>query len=261
MSMTDNGQPVDETSKPSLNPPPIGAVGGGGSALRPDQRLEPRKIKGVSPGVSISEEGETQFFDPKTQMYTGQKLVNSKGVISREQYNDNEAYSVLASYTAAERKALLNIFQQVGIFGRSKPDPGFSDKNLSAVREAFLYANYKGVTLDVAATQMLTDPEFREARATGGGARVRTTPKQDLRAVFKQSAQQILGRDLPDSEVDRFVRAYTASEIREAQGGEAAPSVATAAEEQIMAGQGAEAGAVGFLSLANIMDRAIKELG
>ena len=261
MSMTDNGQPVDETSKPSLNPPPIGAVGGGGSALRPDQRLEPRKIKGVSPGVSISEEGETQFFDPKTQMYTGQKLVDSKGVLSRGQYGDDEAYSVLASYTAAERKALLNIFQQVGIFGRSKPDPGVSDKNLSAVREAFLYANYKGVTLDVAATQMLTDPEFREARATGGGARVRTTPKQDLRAVFKQSAQQILGRDLPDSEVDRFVRAYTASEIREAQGGAPAPSVATAAEEQIMAGQGAEAGAVGFLSLANIMDRAIKELG
>lgn len=259
MSMMETGQPVDDQEMPSSTPPDI-TVGGSSKTLDPNQRLSPRKISGAAPDVVLGKE-EEQLIS-KDRMYTGQKLVDSKGIIRRGQYTDDEAYSVLASFQSAERRGLLNIFQQVGIFGRGKPDAGFSERNLSAVREAMLYANYKGVTLDVAATMMLADPEFQKARAeAGSAARLRTSPKQDLRAVFKQAARSTLGRELPDSEVERFVRAYNAAEVREAMGGAPAPSAAVAAEEQIQTRQGAEAGAMGVVSLANIMDRAIKELG
>ena len=257
MSMMENAQPVDEQS-PSFEPP-AGLVTGGSKSLKPGQKLRPREITGVAPEMVLGA-AEKQYFN-RAGEYEGQKLVDSKGVISREQYSEDEAYNVLVQL-GKSRPAVLNILQQVGIYGKGKPDPGFSDRNLSAIREAMLYANYKGVTLDVAASLMLTDPEFQQARAEAtSGSRIRTTAKQDLRAVFKQASQSILGRSLPDSEVERFIRAYQASEIREAQGGATAPSPSVAAEEQIMGNQGAEAQAVGFLSLANIMDRAIKELG
>jgi hypothetical protein len=78
------------------------------------------------------------------------------------------------------------------------------------MREAMLYANHKGVTLDVALTMMSA-----ELGTSGGmgGQRIRTTPKQDLQAVFRQVSGNVLGRRLSDAEVEKFVKAYNRQEV------------------------------------------------
>jgi hypothetical protein len=124
------------------------------------------------------------------------------------------------------------------------------------MREVMLYANSKGVTLDVALS-MLT----MEAKPMGGGARIRTTPKEDLRAVFRQVSSQTLGRRVSDAEIEKFVKSYNRAEVSEARGGQAAPSAQVAAMEAVEAGNPDEAAAMGALQLTNIIDQAIKGLG
>lgn len=242
--------------------PPPSIPSSGGYALKPGQQLAPRRVVGVSKEFGTPE--ATDVIQPSTGgtefQYVGQGLVNSKGILDRGQYTSDEAYSELARMSAGERRGFLNALYATGVYGSSKPSAtGFSSQDLSAVREAMLYANYKGVTLDVAASMLLADPQVQ--KSMGSAARVRTTPKQDLQAVFKQAASNILGRTLPDAEVEKFVKAYQRQEVAQGMGGATAPNVSVAAEQQIMATNPDEAAAVGMLKLTNMADAAIKELG
>lgn len=241
--------------------PPIGSVGGGGYSLLPDVQLPQRRVKGVSQTI-----GQPQAKDilPSSTggnefIYIGQNLVNKDGLITRGQYTEDEAYSELATMSLAERRAFQNLLYSVGAYGNSKPSrSGFNSADFSAMREAMLYANAKGVTLDVARTMMVAE---LGGGGAGGGARIRTTPKQDLQAVFRQVSGQILGRRLSDAEVEKFVKSYTRAEVSDAMGGAAAPSVQTAATEAVEAAAPDEAAAMGALRLTNVIDSAIKELG
>jgi hypothetical protein len=235
-------------------PPPLTSSGSSNS-LTPSVRLRPRKVTSVAEGVVAPTETE---YTP--QGYVGQGLVNSQGVLARTQYGEDEAYSEIAKFgTPTERGIFLNRLATVGLYGNSKPGSGFSNKDLSAMREALRYANAEGVTVDVAVNLMAADPNVKTKIA--GSARVRTTPKQDLRAVFKQAAGSVLGRQLSDAEVEKFVRSYNQAEVVEAMGGAAAPSVQTAALQAVEAASPDEAAAMGALQLANIMDKKIKALG
>jgi hypothetical protein len=71
----------------------------------------------------------------------------------------------------------------------------------------------------------------------------------------------VLGRQLSDAEVEKFVKAYNAMEVGEAMGGAAAPSVQTAALQAAEAAAPDEAAAMGALQLAQLMDQSIKGLG
>jgi hypothetical protein len=237
----------------SPEPPPI-TIGGGGNRLTPGMKLRPRQATTVEQGVVVSPE------DYSPEGYTGQNLVNSKGVIARGQYSEDEAYAELARFpSAAARLNFLNTLQSFGVYGNSKPSStGFGGQDLSAMREAMLTANALGVTLDVAVGLLAADPTIRKQAAAG--RRVRTTPKQDLRMVFKSAALSTLGRQLSDNEVEKFIRAYNQSEVREAMGGEAAASPQVAAQEAVTAAAPDEAAAVGASRLASIMDQMIKGL-
>lgn len=242
----------------STNPPPM-TPSGGGNVLAPSVKLQPRIVKQVSQNVPKPQAADiiTEGVEAGTFKYTGQALVDRNGNLVRNQYSEDEAYSELASMTPAARRAFLTRLQSVGIYGNLKPSAsGFDSRDLSATREAILYANSRGVTLDVAATMMASEfPRVSTAK------RIRYTPKQDLRAVFKKTAQDMLGRTLPDSEVDKFVKAFQGMEKTEQLGGAAAPSAGVVAEQQIQRRQGVEADAVGALKLAQIMDQKIKALG
>jgi hypothetical protein len=236
--------------------PPLGQIGSGGYTLLPDVKLPPRQVANKAPaqGVVVLPGDFTQ------DGYTGQALVNSSGVIARGQYSEDEAYSELAKLNTAERRQFLNFLASVGAYGNSRPSlSGFNSTDFSAMREVMLYANAKGVTLDVAATLLAT--EVGGSVGAGGGQRVRTTAKQDLQAVFRQVSGQVLGRRLSDAEVEKFVKSYNQKEISEAYGGEAAPQADVAAMEQIESAVPDEAGAMGVLKLSNVIDSAIKELG
>ena len=243
------------------NLPPLGQIGGGGYTLLPDVKLPKRTAKGAdkSIGTIPAEDIISASAGNKDFVYIGQNLVNNSGVITRGQYSEDEAYSELAKLAPAERRQLQNLLYSVGAYGSSKPSrSGFNSADFSAVREAMLYANSKGVTLDVARSMMVTE---LGGGVGGGGKRIRTTPKQDLQTVFRQVSGQVLGRRLSDSEVEKFVKAYNQKEISEAYGGEAAPQADVAAMAQIESAVPEEAGAVGMLKLSNVIDSAIKELG
>jgi hypothetical protein len=241
--------------------PPIGSIGGGGYTLLPDVQLPQRRVKGVS--QTLGQPNQKDILPSTTSgnefIYVGQNLVNSQGILIRGQYTEDEAYSELAKLPLAERRAFQNLLYSVGAYGNSKPSrSGFNSADFSAMREAMLYANAKGVTLDVARAMMASE---LGGVGAGGGQRIRTTPKQDLQAVFRQASGQILGRRLSDAEVEKFVKAYNRMEVTDAMGGAAAPSVQTAATQAVEAAAPDEAAAMGALQLTNIIDSAIKELG
>lgn len=258
-------------AQPSDTPPP--AFSTGTSGLSPDVKLPVRQVKGATmegftplpediTGTTAVGTAETssararEIAGPTSFGYIGQSLVDANGIITRGQYDpSSEAYSELAKMDLAERQAFLNSLAARGLYGSGKPSPtGFDSKDFSAMGDFLRFANSQGVTSDVAYSQFLTT-----FKATGG-KRIRTTAKEDIRAVFKDATRKMLGRDVTNDEIEKFVRAYEGKEITEGQGGVQAPSLQTAAELQVEQQYGAEAGAVGMLSLFDILDKSIKGL-
>lgn len=251
---------TDPNQDLSTSPPPDITVGGGGNSLAPTVQLQPRKAYGVAPTLdakAIAKQSKPGT-DAGSFFYTGQNLVDKDGMVTRGQYQESEAYSELAAMTPSARQQFLNRLYGVGIYGNSKPTrTGFSSQDLSAMREALLYANSKGVTIDVAASLLATEV----GKVSTGAGYVRTTASQDLREVFRQTASQMLGRRLSDAEAEKFVKAYQAMEVTEANKGATAPAATTAAKQAVRRVAGPEADAMGALTLANIIDSAIKGLG
>lgn len=243
---------TDEVSDtaPALTP------SGNSNVLLPSVRLRPRKVVKVGEGVT-----PPTVEEQPPQGYIGQGLVDKDGVLVRGQYSEDEAFSEIARFgTPAERLAKLNRLAALGLYGNSRPSStGTMSRDISAVKNAMLYANAEGVTLDVALNLMAADPNIKAKVA--GGARVRTTAKQDLRQVFKQAAGSVLGRQLSDAEVEKFVRSYNAMEVSEAMGGAAVPTAQTAALEAVEASNPEEAGAMKMLGYADVIDQLMKGLG
>jgi hypothetical protein len=249
--MADNT--TDPTAqKPSLTAPMAVMSSGGGNSLLPTQKLNPRQATNVAEGIVVAKEDYT------SQGYVGQNLVDKTGTISRAQYG-NEAYAQLAEFKSVkERQNFLERLRQVGLYGNSKPSQtGFESRDLGAMQDALNWANWRGYTIDVAATLMATELP----KVANGGNRIRTTPKEDLRAVFKNAAGSVLGRQLSDSEVEKFIKSYNQKEVNEAGGGAFAPTASVAAEQAVIGAAPEEAQAMGALSLTNIFDSVIKGLG
>lgn len=240
---------------PSNTPPP--ATPTGGNTLLPTQKLGPRKVINTAPDFKTT----TSDFDTQGR-YIGQGLVDKDGNIVRGQYG-NEAYAQLAQFKSVdERKNFLNRLYQVGLYQGSKPSAsGFASKDLSAMQDALDWANWRGYTIDVAATMMATEL----GTVASAGNRVRTTAKEDLRSVFKQAAGSVLGRQLSEAEIEKFIKSYNQKEISDARSdamvSSAAPNVSVAAEQAVTAAAPAEAAAMGALTLTNIFDDMIKGLG
>ena len=262
----------DETqTQPGAEAPGLYA---GTSGLDPNQKLQVRQVKGATlagftPGegdvvsttpVSTTETTSArarEIAGPTSFGYVGQNLVDSRGIITRGQYDPSkEAYAELAKMDLVERQAFLNSLAARGLYGSGKPSPtGFDSKDFSAMGDFLRFANSQGVTSDVAYSQFLTT-----FKSSGGGRRVRTTPKEDIRSIFRTVSGVTLGRQLPPDVIERFVKAFEGLETTEATGGPKAPSIANAAEAQIEQQYGAEAASVGMLSLFDILDKSIKGL-
>lgn len=272
MAKTPDPNQQNQTVEQALSAiPPMGSSGGG-VALPSAYKLSPRPYVGVATDYWNQDQikQNAQDFDFTKQTYQGRSLIDSKGVIRRDQYtiNDQEAYGALVSefQTPAERRAFLTQLQAIGVYGNSKPSiTGTQNKDFNAIQQAMMYANEKGRTLDVAVRMMAVDPQIRAAAATRAGGvssrQFRPTPKQDLRAVFQQAAGSILGRQLSDAEVEKFVKSYIGMEKTEFAGGAQAPNAGVAAQAAVMKAAPKEAQAVGISKLAEIMDQKIKALG
>jgi hypothetical protein len=256
-----NNQQTQQTQTGALSTtaPAFTSFGGGGNTLMPDVKLPPRKV------AQNKQLGEGVVVNPKTDFpkegYIGQNLVDSTGRIARGQYSEDEAYSLMAKLSSSERRQFQNGIASLGAYGSRKPSrDGLQDIDLAAVRDVMRVANAEGVTLDVA-TALIATKYGGLGQGAGGGQRIRTTPKQDLSAVFRRVSGELLGRRLSDAEINKFVKAYNRMETAEATGGAIAPSVEGAAIAQIEARQPEEASAMGLLQLTNIIDDSIKGLG
>lgn len=224
-----------------------------------------RRVTNVAPGAGgrafASEQAQyiTSITDNQNMfVYTGPDLVDRAGIVQRKRYEPTEAYAELVRL-GPSRGALLNRLYALGVYGNAKPSQsGLEDKDLNAMAQLLDAANEYGRTYDVALE--LATVEMGKKR-TGGGVRFRPTPKQDLRTVFKNVSQQVLGRDMSDAEADRFVRSYQAAERREAYGGERAPDIEVMAQETIQEVAPEETAAMGALGLASAFDDFVKGLG
>lgn len=268
--MTEIPAPVQK--QPSADAP--SGLSSGTTGLNPKQKLARREVTAVAmegfqatpedivDTTPISGKEETsarvrEIAGPSSFGYIGQSLVDSNGVITRGQYDPaNEAYSELAKMNTSERLTFLNSLAARGLYGSSKPSTtGFDTRDFSAMGEFLRFANAQGVTSDVAYSQLLTT-----FKAVGGGARIRTTAKEDIRSVFKDATRKMLGRDVSNDEIEKFVKAYEGKEITEGKGGVKAPSLQTAAEVQVEQQFGGEAKAIGMANLMDLMDKKIKGL-
>ena len=263
-----------EIAPPDPNKPPD-TMSSGSKGLASDVKLQPRIAKpspknielqpedivSVGPKVSTNEITSArarEFAGPTSFGYIGQNLVGADGTITRGQYDpSNEAYSELARMTdVSVRLSFLNSLKARGLYGSSKvSSTGFASEDLSAMTDFLRFANSQGVTAEVAHSQLLT-----MFPATGTGKAIRTTAKADIRSVFKNTTRQLLGRDLPPDEIEKFVRAYEGKEVSEATGGLKAPSIANAAQESVEQQYGGEANAMGMANLMDLMDKKIKGL-
>ena len=91
----------------STEPPPI-TLNNSGYSITPGTKLQPRKVDPaaqVGAGVTFTPEEQADFTP---EGYVGLKLVNGQGVIARNQYNDDEAYTELARMQPTERRNFLN---------------------------------------------------------------------------------------------------------------------------------------------------------
>ena len=96
---------------------------------------------------------------------------------------------------------------------------------------------------------------------------VRVTSPDDLNVVFRKTAQELLGYELPPEVSQKFGAAYNQLEIQEGQrqaaGGvyQAAAAPTTIAEQQILKQFKPEAQSFAAANYAQIMDESIKALG
>jgi len=164
----------------------------------------------------------------------------------------------------SERKTILTGLALKGLYGSSRPfaDP---DNDRNVLSELLLYANIANVDYKKAYQQYVqTMPNSTGAKKAPS---IRVTSKDDLDVVFRKTAQDLLGYELPPDAAKRFAQSYNQLEIQSGQqaaaGGvytaEAAPG--TVAEQQIRKQFAPEAQSFAAGNYAEIMDRRIKELG
>jgi hypothetical protein len=271
MSFTEPTDTNATTTPPSSTAPVIAPKVGGG--LAPDVKLQPRNVFVTAPqlsglkqqdilGGTVSDSGDAatrqrRGFDVS---FVGQKLVGKNNTIERDLYDpDKEAVSELSRMTAAQRADFQNKLSARGLYGkngRPQGGTGFDSTDISVMREFLNYANSQGRTIEAVLPQFLTEIQ----PSVGMGKVIRTTAKQDIRSVFQDTTQKILGRNVSAAEIEKFVRAYERMEISEATGGVRAPNINVAAEQQVQQQFGPEAEAVGALGLFDILDKKIKGL-
>lgn len=232
-----------------------------------------RVVRGVAEGLAVN------ATDLRTlrggggtkQSYTGSALVDSNGMIVRQQYDmspSTDANTILMGLARnpVDLKTKINLLKTRGYYGSSKPSAlGTDNTDRSAMAEFLNFANSQGVTYDVAFKMLEAMPQVQ---ATGTKApSIRVTSQDDLKVVFRKASTDLLGYEVDEATALKFATAYNQLEISEgrkqAAGGvyEAAASPSTIAEQQILKQFKPEAESFAAGNYAQIMDDAIKALG
>ena len=214
-------------------------------------------------GASTSYAGVPQDFVPQSGKQP-KAIKNADGTTSYTYYNPTlDANVILQSMNP---KILNGILKELAKKNPNyKPGNGRSDSDINAFSDVLLFANVAGLPWDQAYSRYLkTVPD---SMSTKKAPSIRITSPDDLRVVFRKTAEDLLGRQVSGMAADQFVKTYNQMEVatgmKQDAGGtytaEASPG--TIAEKQIKGQFGQEAQAFKASGFASIMDNMIKQLG
>lgn len=146
-----------------------------------------------------------------------------------------------------------------------KPGTGFDDKDRSAFSDLLYYANITGKPFAEAYNEfMRTVPNVQKITKA---PTIRVSSEDDVKAVFRRTTRDLLGRDLGDAEAAKFAKMYRNLEIGEAERMQAGGVVEQMADASVLAEKrvedrfGVEAQAYRAMQFMNIMDDSIRRLG
>lgn len=146
-----------------------------------------------------------------------------------------------------------------------KPGSGLEDKDKAAFGDLLVYANVAGKPWSEAYADFVK--QIPVVQKVSKAPLIRVTSADDVKAVFRKTAQDLLGRDVGDAAAASFADMYQKLQIGTAQkmqgGGVVVqePDAGVLAEKQIEKQFGAQTQAYRAMQFMSIMDDAIKKLG
>ena len=146
-----------------------------------------------------------------------------------------------------------------------KPGNGLEDKDKAVFGDLLVYANVAGKPWSEAYADFVKNVPV--AQKVSKAPTIRVTSADDIKAVFRKTAQDLLGRDIGDTEAAKFADMYQKLQIGAAQRAQAGgvvvqePDASVLAEKKIEKQFGAQTQAYRTMQFMEIMDGAIKKLG
>lgn len=146
-----------------------------------------------------------------------------------------------------------------------KPGNGLEDKDKAVFGDLLVYANVAGKPWSEAYADFVKNVPV--AQKVSKAPTIRVTSADDIKAVFRKTAQDLLGRDIGDTEAAKFADMYQKLQIGAAQRAQAGgvvvqePDASVLAEKKIEKQFGAQTQAYRAMQFMEIMDGAIKKLG
>lgn len=194
---------------------------------------------------------------------------NDDGTYSFYLPND-DANFLLTNMTPKQRENTLKILFERGQYAGAQRGNGFNTQDIGAMADLLYYANALGIPWDQAIVQYQKDFPVKTTLVPGSGRRapIQVSNTDDIKKVFKQAAQNLLGRAVDDKIADAFVGMVQAQqraqqEQYQAQSGgvvQETANVATLAEQQIQSKFEVEQRVQSAANAAGIIDRLVKGL-
>jgi hypothetical protein len=225
----------------------VGSTGGFGSLTAYPKRV----FVDFDPAISQQQRqaiiGQVSYYgkpggQEAAPIYSGEFLVNENRLIARAPYGEEDVYNELYAMRDGERLNTLRLLQSRGFYGTGKPSAtGTLSKDRTAFKEFLSYANAKGYTWKPLLQELITaSPVYS---GSGGGARYRTSPAENITEYLRTSSLEKLGRTMDKALIDKAIAAI---QREEATKGPSAPSLSVMAGQQVSQLQGGAEKAVRF---------------
>ena len=199
------------------------------------------------------------------------KVVDENGNTTYTFYDPTaDANFLLSTMNPKTRDDVLQILYEHGQYGGSKRGNGIQSQDINAFADLLYYSNAKGVPWNEALVPYKKDFSKDPSLVPGSGRRapIQVTNTNDIKAVFKKTAQSLLGRTVDDKIADSFVSMIQAQERAQAEqvntqsGGvvQQTPDVAVMAQKTIEDKFAVEQRVQNAANAASIIDRMVKGL-
>lgn len=187
------------------------------------------------PGDRVSVDGREWVFDAgawqnaeswdvltddqkeKWRIYANKETSGADGSQPSGLYDPTDEQKVRAELLKmknADRDDVLKRLYESGQYGGSKRGNGFSSADINAFADLLWYSNAKNKPFKEALREFEKDFPKSSSLLQGVG---RKPPRQvtnpaEIKAVFRKTAQNMLGRSLPDNVADQFVQMIQSQE-------------------------------------------------